>query len=147
MFTIMNKFKTPEYNAKNKNRITRFIAEWPSISFYIFTAIKVLFISPSSCDNVAPMDFKSLMIHTTGTVLIFHCVMYECMPDSIISDITHGIVTTVISPQSMSLKISHGVLRTCMSISRRKYPLHIIWVYNVLIISIAYLICLKNYTN
>ena len=141
MLRLWKKFTTPpEYNEKDKHPVTRFIADWPFTSFFMFTAVKVLFVPPETwiikCDNLA-----SLLLKTTGTVFIFHGILYECMPNSIFSDLTHGVITA-----AMSSSPSHGVLQACMSISRRKYPLYLIWIQNIMLMFMAHEICLKNYT-
>ena len=135
---LWRKFTTPpEYNAENKHRVTRFIAEWPFTSFFMFTATKVLFV-PLGADSIPYDNLTSLIVKKTGTVFIFHGILYECMPNSIFSDLTHGVIAA-----AMSSSPSHGVLQTCMSISRRKYPLYLIWIHNIMLTFMAYEICLK----
>jgi hypothetical protein len=144
MFTwkIWKKFITPpEYNLNNQHRVSRFISEWPLTSFFVFTAIKVLFVPPVT-GKIACESLTSILCRTTGAVFIYNGVLYEYMPNSIFSDITHGIIAAVLSSS-----LSHGVLQTCMSMSRRKYPLYLIWAQRTLFITVAYSLTLHGYLN
>jgi hypothetical protein len=132
---LSKKFTTyPKYNQDNK--LKNFIATWPFISFFMFTSVKMLFF-PKVEDKPNYETLQNILIKTSVTVFVFHGILYEYMPNNIYSDIIQGIITSVITP-------SNGVLRTCMAISRRKYPLYLIWVHNMLIVSIAYNISLKT---
>ena len=139
---LWRKFITPpDYNEENKHFLTRFIADWPVTSFFLFNAVKVLII-PSKTASISCGGLPSLLVKTTATVFIFHGILHEYTPKSIFSDISHGIIIGTISSSP-----SHAVLHTFMSISRRKHSLCITWIHNLLLTAVAYKICLNNYMN
>ena len=131
----------PDYNKENKQPLTRFIADWPVTSFFLFNLFKVL-IFPSKTTSIICSNLPSLFLKTTATVLTFHGILHEYTPKSTFSDILQGIIVGTISSSQ-----SYGVLHTFMSISRRKNPLYIIWIHNLLLTAVAYKICLNNSMN